>query len=190
MHTFRRFFLPGGSAATRHKVGLAVFAALTLVVAACSNDDDRIAGPSSLAAQSPDSGRKPGRDTTKNPRDTARVDTTPPVYTGKVAVSGRILGINVIAPTAGSRDTIQFVPVALAKIRVMRNVLVNGAASQVLAAELTSDAAGQFSIKDLAGGYYIVYADPPEGSGYEKNWSYLAALKPEVTVDVYLWKKQ
>jgi hypothetical protein len=71
----------------------------------------------------------------------------------------------------------------------MRNVLVNGVATQVLAIELTTDAAGRFSVKELPGGYYIAYADPPAGSPWAPNWAYLAATSPAVNVDVYLWKR-
>jgi hypothetical protein len=94
-----------------------------------------------------------------------------------------------IVPAPGTRDTIRFDPVAGAKVRIMRNVLVNGRATQVLALELTTGVTGAFAVKDLPGGYYVVYADPPEGSPWSPNFSYLAATKAQVSVDVYLWKK-
>ncbi len=106
----------------------------------------------------------------------------------KVRVSGRILGVTFTVPTQGS-DSMHFEPVRHAKIRVMQNVLVNGESSQVLAVEMLSDDAGGYMIKDLPGGYYVVYAYPPAGSAYAQNWSYLAALDPEVKLDVYVWKK-
>lgn len=172
---------------------------LTIVVAACSsNADDRVVGPRPLtSASGADSARKPGRDstqkpprdTTKNPpRDTVGTDTTPPVPE-KVQLSGRVLGVVVIAPTPGVRDTLRFDPVAGMPLRIMRNVLVDGVAKQVLALQLTSDSQGRFSAKDLPGGYYVIYAEPAAGSPWAPSFSYLAATKPDVTVDVYVWKR-
>jgi hypothetical protein len=189
----------------RHALTLGAFVALAAVISACASDgDDSSTGPSSLAATSAsdttqrpprDTTHKPPRDTThKPPRDTTKkpprdtVDTMPPVP-AKVALSGRVLAVVVVVPSAGMRDTLRFDPIAGAKVRIMRNLLVNGTASQVLAAELTSDGAGRFSVKDLAGGYYVVYVDPPAGSIWEKNFAYLAATQPNVSVDVYLWRR-
>jgi hypothetical protein len=107
----------------------------------------------------------------------------------KVRVSGRILGVTFTVPTQGSADSMHFEAVRRARIRVMQNVLVNGEASQVLAVEMLSDDSGGYVIRDLPGGYYVVYAYPPAGSAYSQNWSYLAALDPEVKLDVYVWKK-
>ena len=172
---------------------------LTIVVAACSSSaDDAVVGPSprTLAAgldsaKKPprDSTQKPPRDTTqKPPRDTVRVDTTPPVPE-KVQLSGRVLGVVVIDPAPGVRDTLRFDPVAGMPLRIMRNVLVDGLAKQVLALQLTSDAQGRFSAKELPGGYYVIYAEPAAGSPWAPSFSYLAATKADVTVDVYVWKR-
>lgn len=180
---------------------------LTIVVAACSSSaDDRVVGPSPLtSATGADSARKPGRDSTqkpprdttqkpprdttgKPPRDTVGVDTLPRIPE-KVAVSGRVLGMVLIEPAPGVRDTIRVDPVAGAKVRIMRNVLVNGVATQVLALELTTDAAGRFGVKDLPGGYYVAYADPPAGSPWAPSWAYFSATSSAVNVDVYLWKR-
>jgi hypothetical protein len=106
-----------------------------------------------------------------------------------VQVSGRVLAVVVISPTPDVRDTLRFEPIAGAKLRVMRNLLVDGKAVQRLAAELVSDANGTYALRDLPGGYYVVYADPPAGSQYSSSFSYLAATKPEVKLDIYLWRR-
>jgi hypothetical protein len=201
----------GQSRSTIHSLLLRHFpviaVTLTIVVAACSSSaDDRVVGPSPLtSATGADSARKPGRDSTqkpprdstqkpprdttpKPPRDTVGVDTTPPVPE-KVQLSGRVLGVVVIAPAPGVRDTLRFDPVAGMPLRIMRNVLVDGVAKQVLALQLTSDSQGRFSAKDLPGGYYVIYAEPAAGSPWAPSFSYLAATKPDVTVDVYVWKR-
>lgn len=122
------------------------------------------------------------------PDDAAPQDTTS-TLPGTVQVSGRILGVSAADPVSGPGDTLRFEPIARASIEVVRNVLVNGAAQQVLAATLASGAEGEYRIADLPGGYYIVRATPPTGSAYAANWEYLPATKPEVRVDVYLWRR-
>jgi hypothetical protein len=188
----------------RRAIALSAFASLTAVIAACSSDagSDGLS-PSSLSRAAGDSTGKPPRDTSgkpprdstqKPPRDTTQkpprdtLDTMPPLPE-KVATSGRVLAIVVIPPTTGGRDTLRFDPIAGAKVRIMRNLLVDGKATQRLAAELVTDANGAFAVKDLPGGYYVVYADPPAGSPYNSSFSYLFANKPEVKVDVYLWRR-
>jgi len=76
-----------------------------------------------------------------------------------------------------TRDTLRFDPIAGVNVRIMRNVLVNGVATQVLAAQLVTDALGRFAVKDLAGGYYVVYAEPPAGSVWSNSFSYLDAKR-------------
>ncbi|MEW5915394.1 MAG: hypothetical protein AB1762_03270 [Gemmatimonadota bacterium] len=169
---------------------------MTAVIAACSSDlgSDGLS-PSSLARAAGDSTGQPPRDTAKKPpRDTTQkpprdtLDSMPPLPE-KVQLSGRVLAVTVIAPGPGVRDTLRFEAIAGAKVRVMRNLLVDGQATQRLAAERVTDANGAFTVRDLAGGYYVVYADPPAGSPYQSSFSYLAATKPEVKVDVYLWRR-
>jgi hypothetical protein len=113
------------------------------------------------------------------------IDTTPGAP-AKVKVSGRIVGVSQ-AP-AGSADSLQYQPIARAKIRIMHNVVENGQASEVLAVQLVANDAGEFTVNNLPGGYYIVYADPPAGSIYRGSWSYLSAMQPLVAATVYLWK--
>ena len=114
-------------------------------------------------------------------------DTTP-ATPAKVRVTGHVLGATAHAPT-GTGDSISFEPVPHARLRIMRNVIVDGTATQVLAIELLTGDHGEYTVTGLPGGYYIVYAYPPTGSVYADNWSYLAAMQTEVTTDVYVWKK-
>ena len=182
--------VPRPSKLYRHRraISLGVFISLTAVIAACSERGDYLLNPSSIARTTgADSGPRPPRDTTKRPPPPDTLDSMPPVPQN-VAVSGRVLGIVPITPTAGSRDTLRFDPIAGAKVRIMRNLLVNGAATQVIAAERVSDANGKFSAS-LAGGWYVVYVEPPAGTNWSKSFSYLAANRAEVSVDVYLWKQ-
>ena len=115
------------------------------------------------------------------------IDTTPGAP-AKVKVSGRILGVTP-AP-AGSADSLHYEAIGRARIRIMHNVIVGGQASEVLAVELVANDAGEFTVNNLPGGYYIVYADPPAGSIYQKSWSYLSAMQTQVSLSVYLWKPQ
>ncbi|HJU76282.1 MAG TPA: hypothetical protein VJ717_21255 [Gemmatimonadaceae bacterium] len=176
----------------RRAISVGVFISLTAVIAACSDTGDGLLDPSAALTTGADSTRPRGDSTHRPPRDTVKppppdtLDSMPPLPQ-KVAVNGRVLGIVPITPTAGSRDTLRFDPIAGAKVRIMRNVLVNGAATQVLAAELVTDVNGRFSAS-LTGGYYVLYAEPPAGTDWSKSLSYLAASRPEVTVDLYLWK--
>jgi hypothetical protein len=119
----------------------------------------------------------------------AQGDSTPPQLPGTFRAYGRVLAVSVTAASAGSSDTLRFTPVAGAAIEVWRNLLVDGAATQELAARTTSGADGAFEVPELAGGYYIVKAAPPAGSGYADNWEYLAGTASEVKVDVFVWKE-
>jgi len=106
----------------------------------------------------------------------------------RVKVSGKVLGVSVNLPGV-SGDTLAFEPIPRTRLRIMRNVLVEGSATQVLAVELLAGAHGEYTVTGLPGGYYIVYAYPPSGSVWADNWTYLPAMQAEVTADVYLWKK-
>ncbi|HEY9427939.1 MAG TPA: hypothetical protein VIR34_12355 [Gemmatimonadaceae bacterium] len=111
-------------------------------------------------------------------------------YAGTFDVHGQILGVIAVAPSPGVQDTLHYTPLAGAKIRIMHNLLVNGEATQELAAETMSDAQGAYSVSGLEGGYYIVEAAPPTGSQYAAGQEYLAGQSPDVTLNVYLWKQQ
>jgi hypothetical protein len=104
-----------------------------------------------------------------------------------VRAYGRVLAVSFVTPQPGSADSLRFAPVPNARIQLVRNVLENGAAVQKLARELTADASGAWSASGLEGGYYIVKAAAPAGSGLKDGWEYLPATQAEVKRDVYLW---
>ena len=105
-----------------------------------------------------------------------------------VRVHGQVLGVSVTTPVQGSADTLSFEPVASAPIKIYRNVLVDGGATQVLAAETISGEHGEYEVRGLKGGYYIVKVTAPAGVPYADNWEYLPATSTDVTVNVYLWR--
>ena len=117
-------------------------------------------------------------------------DSTPPPLATTFNLSGRVLAVTRTAPAPGVTDTLRYDPVAGVPLRVMRNLLVNGQATQVLAAETTSGASGEYRINGLAGGYYVIYATPPAGSPYASNHALVAGTANEVLANVYLWRKQ
>ena len=144
-----------------------------------------------------------GRDTTTAPElrilalaveaaDSTPTDTTKPPP-ASVRVFGQILGVTVpdssTDSTAAPTDTLSFEPIVGARIRIFRNVLVNGDSSQVFVADARSRANGVYEVKGLAGGYYTVTATPPAGSGYARGSAFLAATAPDVRLDVYLFPK-
>lgn len=154
------------------KYSCALAAIALATVAACS--DQTTGGPTAPLAK---------ESANPTPGDTSHY------FAGDFMVHGRILGVSAATqPTAGG-DTLSFEPLAGAAIRIVRNVLVNGAATQELAAETVSDGDGAYSVSGLAAGYYIVEAAPPSGSSYASGWSYLAGQASDVKVDVYLWPR-
>jgi hypothetical protein len=159
-----------------HRATVSTLAAIMMTAAglvACG-DDDQFTAPEV---------RTLGSD---GPGASAPVDTMKPPPTIPFRVSGRILGVRV---THGSADTLAFEPIVGARIRIHRNILVDGEARQVLAAETTSGANGAYDVKSLAGGYYIVSVEAPPGSRYRDGWTYLSGISPEVKLDVHLWPK-
>ena len=147
-----------------------------LAVAACS-DAGPLVPESDAAAGSVAGGSRPGRDSS---------GTSAPLPTS-VRASGRILSVSFVTPQAGSTDSLRFAPVPNARVEILRNVIENGVAVSKLERELTADANGAWSASGLAGGYYIVKAAAPVGSGLRDGWEYLPATKVEVQKDVYLW---
>jgi len=154
----------------RHAFVLATIALATL--AACA--DHGAAGPTAPLARGA---------ATPAPGDSSHY------FAGEFTAHGHILGVVGTAPTPGSNDTLRFEPLAGSRIRVVRNLLVNGVATQELAAETVSDDDGAYAVSGLAAGYYIVQADPPSGSPYAGGFSYLPGQSSDVQVDVYLWKQ-
>lgn len=146
-------------------------------------------GMAALAACSDQTSTGPAQATKSASGEPTPGDTTHS-YSGSFDVHGRVLGVTVLAPSPGVQDTLNYTPLAGAKIRIIHNLLVKGEATQELAAEVVSDADGAFAVSGLEGGYYIVEADPPSGSQYAAGQEYLAGQSPDVTLNVYLWKQQ
>lgn len=153
-----------------------VLAAACAGLAACS--DRPVTAPDATSAQ-------PNTVGTSGASSTDTIPQLPAVF----AVSGKVLGVSSSAAVAGSSDSLHFEPVAGARIKLYHNVLVNGTATQILAAETTSGADGAYRVTGLVGGYYIVQAAAPAGSAYADNFAYLAGTASEVKTDVYLWRK-
>jgi hypothetical protein len=114
----------------------------------------------------------------------------PPPLPATFNLSGRVYGVTRIAPAPGVRDTLRHDPLAGVPLRVMRNLLVDGKATQVLAAETTSGSAGEFRLNGLAGGYYVIYATAPPGSPWLSTYTLVAGTSNEVVANVYLWHNQ
>jgi hypothetical protein len=145
-------------------------------------------GVVALAACSDQTSTEPALATRNAPGDPVPGDTAH-LFSGSFDVHGQVLGVTVLTPSSGVQDTLNFTPVAGAKVRIIHNLLVNGEAKQELAAETVSDANGTYAVSGLEGGYYIVEAEPPAGSSYAAAQEYLAAQSPDVTLNVYLWKQ-
>jgi hypothetical protein len=167
---------PSGEGMTLQRM-LSLIAVGVITVAACS--DRTTTAPGAALSQAPGVD-KAGASST---------DSVPPQLAASFNVSGRVLAVSRSAPVAGSADTLHFDSVAGAAIKVYRNVLVNGAATQVLAAETTSGAGGEYRVNGLAGGYYVVQAAAPAGSPYADSFAYVAGTASEMKTDVYLWRK-
>ncbi len=113
-------------------------------------------------------------------------DTSSAVIPDKVSLTGRVLALSV---HRANQDTLQFTGVARSKVRLVRNILVDGEARQVLVAQLTTSSTGDFAANGIPGGYYAVYAEPPADAGLTKSYALLAALKSPVQVTVYVSKR-
>ena len=157
-----------------HRTAL-VLAATVIGLAACADHTTTAPDTGQRGATGTDGvGRAPG-DTIAELPSSARVH-------------GRVLGVSVTAPVQGSADTLSFEPVAGAPIKIYRNVLVDGGATQVLAAETISGGSGEYEVQGLEGGYYIIRVTAPAGVPYSDNWEYLAATSSDVEVNVYHWR--
>ena len=118
------------------------------------------------------------------PRDTA---VTPPPTGASFTLSGKVLGLT--RTTSASRDTLRHDPIPGVPLRIMRNLLVDGKATQTLAGETTSDANGDYRVTGLPGGYYVVYANPAAGSAWAPNHALVAGTTPNVTAHIYLGRR-
>ncbi|HEU4563191.1 MAG TPA: hypothetical protein VFS05_01035 [Gemmatimonadaceae bacterium] len=148
---------------------------VAVALAACSNDTPTNARLTQAPAADGSGG--------------ASDDTIPRDLPASFRVHGRVLGVSQAAATPGSDDTLSFAPVAGAPITIYHTVLVNGVATQVVAAHTVSGTDGSYQVDGLEGGYYIVSVTAPAGSPWADGWSYLPGTSADVTVDVYLWQK-
>lgn len=112
--------------------------------------------------------------------------TLPPATT---RIHGRVLlsaaGRSTVVTDTTPPGTLAHDPVPGATVRVRRNYMLNGVATQELVATVTADAAGRYDIPTLPGGYYVVYATGPAGSALGESWE-LVPIKADVEVNVYL----
>ncbi|MBX6331254.1 MAG: hypothetical protein IRY91_05345 [Gemmatimonadaceae bacterium] len=152
-----------------------VVTTLIAALAACSSD----APTSPKLQQAPFAGGAGG----------ASEDSTPQGLPATFRVHGRVVGVAGVVAAPGSNDTLRYVPVAGAPITIYHNVLVDGVATQVVAAHTVSGADGTYQVDGLEGGYYIVSVTAPAGSPWADGWNYLPGTWTDVTVDVYLWQK-
>lgn len=146
-------------------------------------------GMAALAACSDQTSTGPAPDIATTAGGPAPGDTSHS-FVGEFTVHGQALGVTATAASPGAQDTLNYTPLSGVKIRIIHNLLVNGEATQELAAETVSDDKGAFTVSGLEGGYYIVEAEPPAGSQYAASQEYLAGQSPDVTLNVYLWKQQ
>ena len=135
-----------------------------------------------LAACGMQDGRSPTAPSVRN-TPLGPDSSTVTVIPDKVSLTGRVLALSV---NRANRDTLEFTGVARSNVRLMRNILVDGEARQVLIAEMTTSSDGAFAANNIPGGYYVVYAEPPAEAGLTNSYSLLAALKSHVQVDVYV----
>ena len=146
-------------------------------------------GTAALAACSDQTSTGPAQDVAITTATPAPGDSSHS-FAGEFTVHGQVLGVTATTASPGVQDTLNYTPLSGVKIRIIHNLLVNGEATQELAAETVSDDEGAFAVSGLEGGYYIVEAEPPAGSRYAAGQEYLAGQSPDVTLNVYLWGQQ
>jgi hypothetical protein len=129
---------------------------------------------------------EPAAVTSTVPKASTDTSTNPPPSSFNLA--GKVLGVDAVA--GQGNDTLHFTPIAGANVMLVRNLLVNGKATQVAAGETTSGPDGGYRFANLAGGYYIVSVTPPAGSPYSASWSYVSGTAPNVEINVYLWRSK
>jgi hypothetical protein len=112
----------------------------------------------------------------------------PTGYTGTARIGGRVLS-TARKPGATGNDTLSYDGIAGAKVTLKRNLLVNGAATQVTLGITTTDAQGNYAFTNAPGGYYVVYASGPAGGGWSDSYTLTLADRPLVTSNIYLWKQ-
>ena len=120
--------------------------------------------------------------TTGGPVDTSGVAPS------SVNLSGHVFAVQA-TPGAQGSDTLRYIPVGGISLRLMHNILVNGQSAQEPAGTVVSGADGTYSFPAIAGGYYVLYAEPSAASGYAGAYSLVPAQAASVTVDVFVWRR-
>ncbi|HYD51525.1 MAG TPA: hypothetical protein VEA99_02815 [Gemmatimonadaceae bacterium] len=145
-------------------------------VAACGADDP--ASPTRL-------------DGTEEQREAGggRGDSTATPLTNPFSLRGTVYAVTVRVP-ATNGDSIVKTPLAGATVVLVRNVLVDGKATQVTAGTTTSAADGSFSFENLTGGYHVLTGRPPAGAALHEGLEYVASTASVVRRDLYLWAKR
>jgi hypothetical protein len=105
-----------------------------------------------------------------------------------VNLSGHVFAVQA-TPGAQGSDTLRYIPVGGVSLRLMHNILVNGQSAQEPAGTTVSGADGTYSFPAIAGGYYVLYAEPSAASGYAGAYSLVPAQSASVTVDVFVWRR-
>lgn len=146
-------------------------ALLTLVVAAACGEPS---APSLPVTANNEPSVKAGTDTIKAP---------PSIFT----VSGRVLGVDAVAGSGS--DTLHFVPLVGADVKLWHNVLENGVAKQVLAGETITGANGVYQFANQPGGYYIAAATAA-GTAYQSSFAYVEGTSTQVVADIYLFRSR
>ena len=137
-----------------------------LALAACGGE--HLAGPAAA------SGAGGGNDTSH-------------VAPSVVNLSGHVFAVQ-SSPGGMGNDTLSYVPIAGVPLKLMHNILVNGQSAQELAGTTVSDAAGAYHFNGLPSGYYVLYANPTAGSGYQGGYSLVPAQVAQTVIDVFVWK--
>ena len=187
-----------------HHAALLTTIIIAVGVAACA--DDTLVAPTDVPAVTTAGGVDTTRsDTTRT--DTTRTDSvgivppprppvtppvTPPDSARPVAtashVSGRVFG-GVYNPAGTRNDTLSFLPIAGATVKLFHNRLIDGAGVSVFIGEVVTGADGAHRFGPIPGGYYLLRVYPPAGSGFGESLSYLAATQAQVTMNIHVWKR-
>ena len=113
---------------------------------------------------------------------------TSQVAPDRVDLSGRVLAMQA-NPAGMGGDTLRSVPIGGVTLKLMHNIMVNGASAQELTGTTVSGADGSYHFSGIPGGYYVLYAYPSAASGYQGSYSLVPAQTASVTVDVYVWRQ-
>jgi hypothetical protein len=111
------------------------------------------------------------------------------VVPDRVDLSGRVLAVQA-NPSGQGSDTLRAIPIGGVTLKLMHNFLVNGQSAQELWGTKVSASNGTYYFNNVPSGYYVLYAYPAAGSGYQGAYSLVPAQAASVTVDVYVWKAQ